>query len=89
MSVIPPASLEEYSINIAAKLWFFLNLSMMGDVVEELKFEVEFIDGDLLFPCVVLEAAGDEGLGEEESAHPEGYGSAVINPVFHKLYPKA
>jgi hypothetical protein len=38
------------------------------------------------FPGVVLQHAGQERLGEEETAQPEGLWDAVIQPIFEEAY---
>lgn len=50
-------------------------------VIQDLKVEAEQVDRDGVFPGIVLLAACEEGLREEESWHPEHSRSTVIIPV--------
>lgn len=50
-------------------------------VIQDLEVEAEQVDRDGVFPGVVLLAACEEGLSEEESRHPEHSGRPLIVPV--------
>lgn len=78
--VVPPAALEEEPINVTTEFRFFFDLGMMREVVKESKPEIELVDGDGFLAGIVLKASRDEGLGEEESAHPEGDWGARFDP---------
>ena len=69
--------LNYHPLNRPTILWRLFVLS----IVQDLEVEAEQVDGDGVFPGVVLLAAGEEGLREEESRHPEHGGSALFIPV--------
>ena len=50
-------------------------------VIQDLEVEAEQVNGDGVFPGVVLLAACEEGLSEEESRHPEHSRRPLIVPV--------
>ena len=43
--------------------------------------EVELVDGNFHFSCIILLSARQKSLREEKSAYPEDDGLAVIHPV--------
>ena len=71
LPIVPPASLNEESVYIAAEFWFFCDFGVVADRVQELELEVDFIDGNGFFAGIVLETASHESLREEETTHPE------------------
>lgn len=89
---IPPGPIKIQTIDIYSVLWSgkFFPVSIDSPV-----FEVEGVDGDLVFPGVGLEDACEEALGEEEPAHPISIGILFIEPfgdegnsVLHILVPR-
>ena len=58
-----------------------LRLVVIIFVIQHLKVEAEQIDGDAVFPGIVLLGASEEGLREEESRYPENVGRTIVKPV--------
>lgn len=56
-------------------------------MVEEGKLIVDFVDSDGLLTGIVLKTASDEGLGEEEPAHPEYLRRSSFDPFTQKFNP--
>lgn len=81
---IPAASLNEQSIDIAPVCWFLFYFWVMGDVVQELKLEVQLINRDWLLTSIILKTACDESLREEEPTHPEISRSAPLDPIIQE-----
>ena len=81
MYLIPSATFDENPINIAAVLRLLFYFSMMSYLIQELELEIQLVYRDLLLSCIVLKAASDESLREEESAHPESYRCTSLHPV--------
>lgn len=73
--VVPPASLEEETIDIRT----ILRLQIRR-LLHELKVVGDLIDGDGVSPCEVLKHTGQETLGEEESRDPEDSWISHIYP---------
>lgn len=49
--------------------------------MRDLEVEAEQVDGDGVFPGVVLHGPSQEGLGEEEPRQPEDMGLVALIPV--------
>ena len=56
-------------------------------VSTNLKIESEQVNGDFVFPGIVLHRPGEEGLREEEPGQPEHVGLLAVIPLLQKLQP--
>ena len=52
-----------------------------------LEIKGDDINGYDSLPGVVLQCAGEEGLGEEKTRDPEHGGNALVNPALDELHP--
>ena len=86
VSPTPAATLQKESVDVASVLWLLLDLCWLAEVVQDAKFEGEFIDSNRLLSCVVLKRSSDECLGEEEATHPEDLRGALFYPKREELH---
>lgn len=84
--VVPLASFEVEAIDVASILWSFLYV-LVSHVVLYQVVERDSVDRDLILTSEVLQIAGKEGLGEEESREPVLDWSAAFNPVVQEINP--
>jgi hypothetical protein len=78
--VVPLASLQVHSINIASIFRLFLYLFVCL-LVHEDEVKLNNINCNVHLPRVVLQSSRQEGLREEESRYPEYFWCAIVNPV--------
>lgn len=83
--IIPPTSLQEEAVNVAAEFRFLFDVSRPWETIEDAEFIVELIDCYSFLSCEILENASHEGLREEKSAHPEYFRCAMIYPLLQEF----
>lgn len=79
-SVVPLASLQVETVDVAASLRLGLHI-LMGHRVHNDVREADLIDGDSMLSSKVLLSTCEESLWEEEARNPEDIWSSVIEPV--------
>ena len=65
------------------------HLGLYSTELRYLKRITDGIDSNDMFPGVVLQGSGEEGLREVEARNPEHLGYAVRRPVLHELHSEA
>ena len=80
--ITPPCTLQEQPINVAPRLWLFLDFLCNWDHSE---VETDGINGDAGLTSIILQCTRNECLGEEETGNPEYVGDPIHIPVVHKL----
>jgi len=84
---IVSAPLQLEPIHLAAVTCTFGDGLRFSDAVHEFELKVHQVDGHLLLASKVLLDAREEGLREEESAHPETQGRPLLLPLQQELHP--
>lgn len=83
--VVPSTAFQEYSIDVAACGWFFLDIGN-SHVVKIDKVKGHLVDSNYLFSSIVLKHACNEGLWEEQTWYPEYFGSWCLWPGFEEIH---
>ena len=65
MLLAPLGALQEKAVDVAAVIRLFLDVLLLN--LQVLELEGQLVDGNHVFPCVVLQRSGQKGLGEEET----------------------
>jgi len=83
---VPPCSLKEDTVNVAAVFRFFFDFCV-SHLIHNFYLKIDSIDGNYILSGVVLKGSSDEGLREEETRDPEDIRCASIDPLLQELYP--
>jgi len=79
-------ALQVDAAHLAAVWSLLLDVFSLHECVDPLEGEVHKVYGDFVLARLVLLGASQEGLREEEAAHPEAVGRAVRLPVAHEFH---
>lgn len=79
-------ALQLHAVHLAALRGAVHDVLFVEFVVEQVELEHHQVDRDLVLARLVLLDAGQERLREEEAAHPEADGRAVLLPVAQELH---
>lgn len=78
-SLVPSATFEVEAVDEDAVFWFLGDIRGLDFIVHFI-VERQFVDGNHVFPCIVLHGSREECLGEEETGDPVGGWHAILDP---------
>ena len=63
---VPAGTLHEHSVDERTVFWLLIDLSNCN-LIPNLEFKAQLIDGDDLLSCKILQSGSEKGLREEET----------------------